>query len=180
MIGLAYDSRDRNDKLENRDDTEKGNGVSGVTVSLEEPLTFWIGMLVIAALLQLVAIPLATARGQTGLNNYMNEFADYAIYIPGIIILPLLAAVWIGERVSYLKKKKSIIAYKGVMNAIYASLVYVIAIFVIYLIMTEQKLGVLAHIGMLAFIEYFIIVPFVINVVIVPLFAVLSAERRYG
>lgn len=179
MIDLGYDSRDRNDKMENRDEIEY-QGKSNVTISLEEPLTFWIGILVIAALMQLVAIPLATARGQTGLNNYMNEFANYAIYIPGLIILPLLVAVWIGERVSYIRKKKSEVAYKGVMNAIYASLVYVIAIFIIYLIMTEQKLGVLATIGMPTFVEYFIVVPLVINIVVVPLFAVLSAERRYG
>jgi hypothetical protein len=175
---VAYDSYYRKDKLENREETEKKE--QPINISLEAPLTFWIGLLVLAALIQFVAIPIANARGHTALNPYFNEFADYIIFIPGILVLPLITAVWIGERVSYIKKNNSFRVYKGVINAIYASLVYMISILVIYIIMTEQHIGVLSSMTPLMFAEYLIAIPVVICVIVVPLFAVLSAERRYG
>ncbi len=163
--------------MENNEDSSKKEIT---VVSLEGPLTLWIGLLVMAALLQLVAIPIANARGHTDFNSYFDQFANYVIYMPGIIVLPLVVSLWVGERVSFLGNKKSFVAYKGLANALYMVMVYVISVLIIYIIMFNQKVGVLSSMSPQVFVEYLILVPVSISVIIVPLFAVLSAARRYG
>ncbi len=179
MIGLAYDSYYKRDKLENRDEDKKEEKET-TTVSLGGPLGLWIGLLIFATLIQLIAIPVANLSGHTALNNYLNEFADYLIYIPGILILPLIVSIWIGERVSYLSKKSSTIAYKGLINALYASMIYIVSITIIYIIMVVQRAGVLWSLSPELFAERLILIPVLISVILVPLFAMLSAARRYS
>jgi hypothetical protein len=175
---LAYDSYYKRDKMENLDENGKKEK-EPVTISLQGPLTFWIGILVIATMLQTLAIPLANMQNRTALNKYFDEFANYVLYIPGILILPLITALWVGERVSYLDRKKSTIAYKGVLNALYISMIYAAAIVIIYIIMIIQKTGTLSTLSTLTFAEYLILIPLGINIVVIPLFAVLSGARRY-
>lgn len=172
---LAYNSYYRRDKVENINDDDERRPES---MSLEGPLTLWLGLVVLAALLQLVVVPLVSARGATSFNAYFDSFAKYVIYFPGMIVLPLITALWIGERASYLGKKKSFIAYKGIANALYAAIVYIVAIIIIYIIMTIEKTGVLATMNYINFATYIIIVPLAISIAVTPLFAVLSASRR--
>lgn len=181
---MGYDSYyKRTDAEQQAADKEKAAEVGKPTVtkvSITGPLTFWIGLLVIAALLQLVAIPFANSYSHTVFNNYFNDFANYVLYVPGLVVLPLIVALWVGDRVSYLEsKKKSDVISKGVINALYTSMVYIVAIFIIYLIMTLVKLGVLHALPLPVFIEFLVVIPTVINMVMIPLFALLSSARRY-
>jgi hypothetical protein len=177
---LAYDSYYQRDETEEIKDSKTEKKPDVATVSIAGPLIFWIGLLVIGAVLQLVAIPLAKTYNHTAFDAYFNTFANYVIYIPGLLILPLVASLWIGDRVSYVDRKKSLIAYKGIINALYAAMVYAVAIFIIYFIMQFKDIGVLAMLNMTTFAEYLIAIPIIITLVMVPLFAVLSAARRYG
>jgi hypothetical protein len=174
---LAYDSAYKRDKQENIKDDKKEEKVPE-NADLGGPLTFWIGILVLATLLQLIAIPIANYSGHTAFNSYLNEFADYAIYIPGILVLPLIVSVWIGERVSYLSKKSSSIAYKGIINSLYSSMIYIVSITIIYIIMVVQKAGVIWSLSPEIFAERLILIPVLISIILVPLFAILSAARR--
>ena len=150
-----------------------------VIVSLSEPLGFWVGILIVAALIQLVAVPFAAQYGSPAFNPYLNTFADYVLYVPGLIVLPLIASVWIGDRVSNsIGNRKKLLVSKGIINALYSALIYVITIFIIYLVMQYAQKGVLATVGILPFLEYLIAVPVAILVVIVPVFALLSASRH--
>lgn len=153
-----------------------------ISVNLAGPLGFWIGILLIATLIQLVFIPIAIAYNSATFNPYLNSFAEYAIYMPGVIVLPLIASVWIGERVSgsFGDKKKGILVSKSLINALYSILVYAVTIFIIYIVMRFLNAGVLAGMDPLSFVEYMIAVPFVISMVIIPLFALLSAARHYS
>ncbi len=150
-------------------------------VSLSGPLSFWIGILVVAALIQLVAIPFATQYGNSSFNVYLKIFADYVLYIPGFIVIPLIASVWIGDHVSSsIGNKKKLIVGKGLINALYSALIYVITIFIIYVVMRYAQKGALATVSLMTFAEYLLIVPFVIVMFIVPIFALLSAARHYA
>ena len=179
---MGYDSYyKRTDEEKAGKSKDKEAGKPQVTnVSITGPITFWIGLLVIAALLQLVAIPFANSYSHTVFNNYFNDFANYILYIPGLVVLPLIVALWVGDRVSYLEsRKKSAIVSKGIINALYTSLIYIVAIFIIYLIMVLVKLGALHAVSPLLFGEYLILIPVVINIIMIPIFALLSSARRY-
>ena len=159
---LAYDSYYKRTDDEQATDKDKDKTATAkpqsTKVSITGPLTFWIGILLIAALLQLVAIPFANSYSHTVFNNYFNDFANYVLYIPGLIVLPLIVALWVGDRVSYVESNnKSFIVSKGVVNALYTSLVYIVSIFIIYLIMSLVKLGVLHSLTLLPFVEYLIL-----------------------
>lgn len=150
------------------------------TISLSGPMTLWIGLLIIAAALQLGAIPFAAHYGHTGFNSYFNEFANYILYVPGFIALPLIASLWIGERVSTLGKDKSFVAMKGLVNAIYCSIIYGISILIIYIAMVMEKTAPLGTMSNMMFAEYIIGVPVVITLVIIPLFAIIASARRFA
>ena len=93
------------------------------------------------------------------------------IFIPGIIVLPLIAARWIGDKVSNsIGNDKTALASKGIINALYAAMVYIITITIIYIIMVYLDAG-LSKVTSITFIEYLITVPLAIIVVVVPLFA---------
>jgi hypothetical protein len=180
---LAYDIYyKRTDEEAQKPEEKDKNAKPKLTkVSISGPLTFWIGLLVIAAMLQLVAIPFATNYSSSIFTSYFNDFANYVIYIPGIVVLPLITALWIGDRVSSLETtKKSFVATKGLVNAVYAVMVYIVSIFIVYLIMGLIKTGVLYPLSLVTFAEYLIGIPCAIVLVMVPLFAVISSARRYG
>jgi small-conductance mechanosensitive channel len=176
---LAYDSYSKSvGVLVDPKDDKKTN----IDVSLGGPLGFWIGVLVIAALIQLVLVPFAAVYGNSSFNPYLTSFAIYAIYLPGVIVLPMITSLWIGDRVSssFGKKTKSTIVSKGLINALYSVLVYAVTIVIIYIVMRFLDAGVLAAMSPYTFAEYMIGIPFAITIVIIPLFALLSAARRYG
>ena len=174
---VAYDSASKKEK-----ELEVPGGKNAeVRVSLSGPLGFWIGILVVAALIQLVAIPFATQYGNPSFNSYLNTFANYVLYIPGLIVLPLIASVWIGDHVSNsIGNRKKLLVSKGLINALYSALIYTITVFIIYVVMQYAQRGALAAVGVVPFLEYLVAVPFAIVIVIVPIFALLSASRHYG
>lgn len=176
---MGYDSYYKREGSEEiKKDEEKTD--ESEPVSIAGPLFFWVGLLAVGAVLQLVAIPFAISYNHTAFDGYFNSFANYVIYIPGLVVLPLISSLWIGDRVSYATKKKTEMAYKGLVNGLYASLVYVVAIFIIYFVMTFRDTGVLSSLTVVTFAEYLIALPVAITLIMVPLFAILSAARRYG
>ncbi len=176
---MAYDSSYRRESdLEVPGEAKKGTDVK---VGLSGPLSFWVGIIVIAALIQLLVIPFTVQFGNPSLNPYLNTFANYVLYMPGVIVIPLIAAVWIGDHVSSsIGNNKKLLVSKGIMNALYSSLIYIVSIFIIYLVMQNMQVGALASIGIVSFLEYLIVVPLAIEIVIVPIFALLSASRHYA
>ena len=149
-------------------------------VQIAAPLTFWIGFLVFAVILVAVVVPVANSLGISSMDKYITQIASYIVYLPGSIILPLIAALLIGERVGESKKKSGVVLYSGVINALYAILVYIVAIFIIYLAARYSGAGFLSSVNLTDFIEYLIVIPVVITVVLVPLFALISYARRKG
>ncbi len=174
VVPLAYnrgsgENGDR-DNPKYREETEQN-------FSISEPLTFWIGLVVIAAVLQLIAIPFMASQLRGGYASALGKFAEYILYIPGVIVLPLLASLWIGEIVSKAKSNHRLLLYKGLVNAIYASIIYIVSISVVYIIMMVQGTGTLASVSMASFIEFNILVPFLITIIVVPLFSFLTAAK---
>ncbi|MEM0149993.1 MAG: hypothetical protein QXW10_03800 [Candidatus Micrarchaeaceae archaeon] len=150
-------------------------------LSIAEPLTFWIGMLLLAILIELVIVPLAGSLGIAQYKSLFNSIADYIVYVPGSIIIPLLVALWLGERIGVASKGKRV-AYRSIINSIYMSLVYIVAIFIIFLIAKYTNLAlfpaIMPNLGIEDFVYYLVLIPVAIIMVLTPLFALLSSARH--
>jgi hypothetical protein len=147
-------------------------------LSLVGPLAFWIGFLIIAMILDIAAA--YAAQYDFGLVSYLAKTANSIIYMPGAIVLPLVASLWMGVRVGRVSNKPRTVLYAGLVNALYALIVYIISISVVYLILMYANPSAISglKITLGIFLEYLIAAPAAITIILVPLFSTLSAVRR--
>lgn len=114
------------------------------------------------------------------INGLLESIAGWIIYFPGYFILPLVVAVWLGERVGASRNKVTSAMTVGLINAIYAILIYVIAMVIIYLLITAIKPSFFSasNISLVSFAENAIGIPVAIVLILVPFIASLSAARH--
>lgn len=148
-------------------------------IAIGGPITLWVGLVLIAGIFQLVLYPLFQSSILSPWLSSLNVLASAALYIPGIFILPVLAALWLGHRAGITEGSSGDIAYRGAINAIYASVVYLIVVFMLYIVSESLQTGILSTLPMVAFMEYIIAIPVLVVLVIAPLFGVISSARRY-
>jgi hypothetical protein len=158
------------------DGAESARTSSRDDLSLFGPLVFWIGILIIGAILAVASAYLAQLG--PGITGYMKNTADYLIYLPGGLVLPLIASLWIGIRAGRVSKKPRVVFKVGLTNAIYVLIVYLIAITVIYLVVWYTSPSTLSKITLNVFIQYLVAAPAAIMIILVPLLSTLSAIRR--
>ena len=172
---MAFDSYYKNDPMP--DLTSQAAKPEELPPRIAEPLMFWIGIVVIAAVLQLAAVPFTTMYHHTEFNRYFNEFAGYVLLLPGLAIIPLLESAWMGYRVGRFGKGRAHSASRGLSNAAFGSIVYGVTIAIIYIIMQYLGSGALSSMNTITFLEYPIAIPIAINMVVVPIFAAASAGK---
>ena len=100
--------------------------------------------------------------------------------IPGVFVLPILAALWIGSKAGSTSGKLETISYRAVINAVYLCVIYMIEIFVFYIISGSTHTGALSAVSLIAFIEYVVAMPVIVCLIVSPLFAMVSSARRDG
>ncbi len=148
-------------------------------IALGGPLSFWIGILVLAAAMQELVMPLAQRYVVSQNIALLNIFAGYILYTPGIFILPIIVGLWVGDLVGSTEGSYTDILYRSVINAFYTAIVYAVCIFVIYIVSQSVGIGALSSIGFTKFAEYVLAIPILIQIVVVPFFALLTSARRY-
>ncbi|MDE1868874.1 MAG: hypothetical protein KGH60_02825 [Candidatus Micrarchaeota archaeon] len=179
MKASPYESRKV--KVSEPDDEakqEKPAAKKDTTINVTGPLVFWIGFLVLGLAIELLFVPLANAGNATGAATFLTQIGGYILYIPGAIILPLIVALWLGERVGASGKPMHPAIYSSLINALYTALIYVVSIFIIYLVIKYAGITLVSGLTLVQFVEYVIAVPVVILLVLVPLFTTLSVARR--
>jgi len=150
----------------------------GIEIDIFGPLAFWLVILIMGVLLALVMAPILNGAGNTALAATITAIAGYILYLPGSIILPLIVAVWLGERVGATKSELGSAVPIAAINAAYTALIYAVAIFIIYLLLRYITPSFLASVSLATFILYVIVVPIVIIIVLIPFIASLSAARH--
>jgi len=155
--------------------TSQGHGVE---INIWGPLIFWIFFLILGLALELLVAPVVKSAGNVDIANTIGTIAGYIIYMPGSIILPLIVALWIGERVGASHAKLSPAATVGIVNATYAALIYAVTIFIIYLLIRYVAPNFLSTITLESFLIYAVAIPVAIVIVLIPLIASLSAARH--
>ncbi len=147
-------------------------------VDIGAPVTAWLVLLFVALALKFLA---ANAPASNGAYVLFAAIANFILYAPGDVILPLVvgAAIGaeIGKRAGTLRKAQ----IAGVLNGVYASIVYAIGIIVIYEVLNYGVLdaasaGVALSLGFL--LLSWIAIPMAICVLLTVLFATLSYSRK--
>jgi hypothetical protein len=64
-------------------------------------------------------------------------------------------------------------------NAVYVCVIYLIEIFVFYIVSNSTHTSALSAVPIGTFIEFIVAIPVVICLVVAPLFAIVSAARRF-
>ena len=150
---------------------------TGIEIDIVGPLTFWIVMLVIGVLLSLFIAPLSGNVGNTALQTFAKNVGSWILYLPGSLILPLVIALWVGERVGAKRNKVSSAVTIGLINAAYAALVYAVSIFIIYLLLYYISPSLLPS-QLATFLIYVVAIPILLVVVLIPIVGALSAARH--
>src|SRR5208283_342838 len=113
-------------------------------ISIVRPMTFWIGVLLLGLVFTFVLAPITKAYTP----NYFASIGRFILYQPGAIILPLIVAVWMSEK---------------------------IAIFIIYLIGNYFGPGALPTAFTLnGFVINLVVVPAAIVIALIPFLSMLS------
>ncbi len=145
------------------------------SVSLYEPLFVWMFMLVVAVVLRIVidntyAIPLGTS-----LYSAASIYSRFILQFPGTFILPLIIGAIIGSAVGRKSTTATSAARSGMLNGIYASLVYAITIMIIYMI-TNYTTPQYTSVNIILLQD--IAMPVVVFLATLEVFAVLSHLRK--
>ncbi|MGC8649007.1 MAG: hypothetical protein ACP5UN_02205 [Candidatus Micrarchaeia archaeon] len=155
------------------------NNSNGIEIDIVGPLSFWLAFLIMGVIIQLVLVPfMNSATSQNTITPVLLEISSWILYLPGSIILPLIVALWLGEKIGATKNKIKSAITIATINAIYTALVYIIAIFIIYLLIDYITPTFFNKIGIVAIAEYVVILPIIIIVILIPLIASLSAARH--
>ncbi|MDE1856932.1 MAG: hypothetical protein KGH98_02495 [Candidatus Micrarchaeota archaeon] len=149
--------------------------------SIFGPIILWVVILAAATILELVVGPMLSGIGQ-GAASALQSIVNYILYMPGIIVLPIIMAIWIGEIVASFKSiSMKNVAQVSLVNAVYTAIIYAITIFILYIII--ETVSPASPIGQ-TFGKQDVLplnligVPVAIVIVLIPLFATLSVFRR--
>lgn len=151
---------------------------SSKSISIKGPLVFWVIFLVIAVIIQIIAVPLAQQYDFINTSNTLHNLAYYIMYIPGLLVFPFLVSLWIGERVGSRIDKSGNPMRIGFINAAYASVIYGITVFVLFLISNVGQALAFTQLSTVLTVIYLVFVPMPILLIMTPSFAYLAAARR--
>ncbi|MGC8571906.1 MAG: hypothetical protein ACP5LH_01325 [Candidatus Micrarchaeia archaeon] len=165
---------------ESKSINEQPNKNNGIEIDIIGPLTFWLSFLVMGVIIQLILIPIFNNSIDNSIIEVLNKISGWILYLPGSLILSLIVALWIGERIGATKNKVKSAVIIGVINAVYTIIVYIIAIFIIYLLISYIEPTFIKdyNLTLTLLAEYVIIIPSAIVLILVPFIASLSAARH--
>lgn len=168
------DEEDEDNEDEEEGPTPKQPATSSVNIA--EPLFFWIIVLVLALFSKVVITSTTTFVPSSQAYAFLNSISTFFLFNSGSLILPLVVGAVIGAEVG-LKSKTLYKALKaGILNGVYAAIIYVIAIVIIY----EVLLYIIPQSGVTTtFLVNNLVLPqVVILIVLVEIFAALSHSRK--
>lgn len=151
-------------------------------IGISGPLTFWIAILVVGLLLVIFAIPLMASLNLDPMGSALQHIGGYILGFPGVFILPLIVAIWIGERIGSSSDDTGRALKIGLINAMYVSLVYAVANFIIYLIIAFIAPSAEQMATLYSQLSYFALealaLPIVIIMILIPFFGAISKARK--
>jgi len=142
-------------------------------VDVVGPLALWLAVLVFGLALELLSMLMPTGA----YAEILIRIGNYLLYLPSSIVLPLIVGLWLGHRVGLNARSITDAPKEGLLNAVYVSFVYAVAIFVIYFLLTYIEPHFADTLSSISFLEQAVGLPVAIVLVLTTLMGVLSAAR---
>ena len=147
-----------------------------VTLDISESMSFWIGILVIALVAYLILADTPTFTKGTEGYLILNEIYMFILFGPGLLILPAIVGVVIGRQIGIKSEKLVTTLKRGILEAIYGTIIYIISVSIIYEVMIYTIANSMLNLN--ALITNWIVVPSVIFIVLVELLSWVSFSRK--
>jgi len=139
-------------------------------------LAAWLVVLFVALLIQYVLTGPYASSGITSSYPIFLSFANFILFLPGSLILPLAVGAALGAEIGAKARSLKAAERAGLINGVYASLVYTIAIIIIYEVLANV-LPILAPTIPFLVIDW-LVAPIAIVMVLTEIFAVVSHSRK--
>ncbi len=177
------DTEEEDEEEEEEEPVTKGkparqSNKTGTVVKIADPLFFWVMVLVLAMILRILLIDSRLFPIGSAFYSFASEVSTFFLFSSGSLILPLIIGAVIGAEVGRQSITLMNSVKGGILNGIYAAIVYIIAIVVIY----EILIFVIPHLQFtVSFLISNMIIPqTIILIVVVEIFAMLSHVRKVG
>jgi len=155
---------------------QKRSSGKGITLDISESMSFWIGILVIALVAYLILTDTSTFTKGTEGYIILNEIYTFILFGPGLLILPAIVGVVIGRQIGIKSEKLVTTLKRGILEAIYGTIIYIISVSIIYEVMIYTIANSMLNLN--ALITNWIVVPSVIFIVLVELLSWVSFSRK--
>ena len=119
-------------------DDEERKGKSGMQgdVRIYEPMFVWIFLLSVAVVLNIILVNTPFIAQGSFAYTISDNYIRFILQFPGMVVLPLIIGAMIGSDVGRKATSAKSATKAGILNGVYASLVYLIAIIVIYMVVS--------------------------------------------
>lgn len=107
---------------------------------------------------------------------YFLAFAQFILTLPGSLVLPLVVGAALGAEIGMKAHSLEVATKAGIINGIYASLVYLVAIIIIYEFLVYAQLSIAPSVPVL--VIGWMALPVVVVVISAEVFAVVAHSRK--
>lgn len=154
--------------------TEKPVADEGAYANVSGTIAVWLILLFAALVIQYAFTYANSALGAT--PTIFLSISNFILFLPGSLILPLIVGAALGAEIGTKSRSRVVAEKAGLVNGIYASLVYLVAIVVIY----EVLANILPAIAptMYFLLVNWVISPIAIVLVATEIFSVVSHYRK--
>ncbi len=143
-------------------------------VNIHDPMFLWLIIIAVAVSIRVLAsggyLPYGTQQYGIGMS-----FSDFILQFPGIMLLPLLIGAIIGSEIGTRSPTIRRALRGSLINAVYCSVIYAIAMAVIYVVLSSYSMQFYSLYVMLL---NGILLPVLVFTVSLTLFSVLSYSRK--
>lgn len=164
-------------KIPGHDEEEENGGSRSSITNVAGPVSSWIILLFIALTIKFVVSSGTMGGSSAGsIDSWLAIIANFILGTPGEIILPLVIGAAIGDEVGAKSETLRKAEKSGLLNGVYASVIYLIGIIIIYEVLTGILPNAAPTFSIL--ITSWIAMPILICIVLSEVFAILSHSRK--
>jgi hypothetical protein len=172
---LEANSRGENVKEnpKDHDESEEGEVEEKEQISIAEPMFFWILLLVVAMVINVL---INAGYAPSDMASTLKASANFILFMPGSIILPTIVGAFIGAEIGKRSKSMYVAVKSGIINGVYAAIIYLISIFIIYEVILYILPSINPGVDFLAL--NWLALPSAILIALSVIFAILSHSRK--
>jgi hypothetical protein len=140
------------------------------------PMFIWLLLLAIGLLIKAMLMLTTLMSPQSGYFAIFNGVSNFILLLPGAIILPVVVGAVIGAEIGRRVDSFFDAVRVSVLTAVYACIIYLVALFVVYAILLFTLAGSQPSYNFV--VVYWLTIPLVALIGVMAIFSVISYSRK--